>query len=568
MIALWTEGYVTEGEGGRTAPYAESEFFDTAAWRTRPRRRSRRRDRRRRRPASPRALPRARWPGQGRLSSPGSAVAASARRRGIGRALLLRCAEVARAEGWQAMALWSRAYQTAAHRLYESAGYRRMPERDDVDASGHARRVFRLSLDPLREWRRGEPHAAPRGIDRHARAARRGARRGALGGGAGAGDLGLARQPATSASASTLWLELTLEAARAGREGPFTTRDARREPRSAAAATSTSAPHDRVVEIGWTWLNPSAWRSGANVEAKLLMMRHAFETPRLRAGRVQDRRPQRALARGARRAAGPVRGDHAQPHDRPRRRPARLRLLQRDRLRVARGSRQPASAAWSDERRGLAESGNRTGPRAALRGDRGRSSTRSSRSGTRCRPTTPRSRRSSARGRRSARSPMPGASGAPSTSAGWRTPTPSSSSPRPRASRSATPSSPSARATRPGRPASASPSSRHSPSSPTIAAAASAPPSSMRSGPASRPSASRTWRSRRRRPTSTRSASTSATAFASASSSTTAKRPAEAEQTPRSGDVSRRRAQRVVDEGAEQLAGLGRGRLGASRSAR
>jgi len=33
-----------------------------------------------------------------------------------------------------------------------------------------------------------------------------------------------------------------------------------------------------VVEIGWTWLNPSAWRSGANVEAKLLMMRHAFET--------------------------------------------------------------------------------------------------------------------------------------------------------------------------------------------------------------------------------------------------------------------------------------------------
>ena len=37
-------------------------------------------------------------------------------------------------------------------------------------------------------------------------------------------------------------------------------------------------PRDRVVEIGWTWLHPSAWRSGANVEAKLLMMRHAFET--------------------------------------------------------------------------------------------------------------------------------------------------------------------------------------------------------------------------------------------------------------------------------------------------
>jgi len=33
-----------------------------------------------------------------------------------------------------------------------------------------------------------------------------------------------------------------------------------------------------VVEIGWTWLHPSAWRSGVNVEAKLMMMRHAFET--------------------------------------------------------------------------------------------------------------------------------------------------------------------------------------------------------------------------------------------------------------------------------------------------
>jgi len=34
---------------------------------------------------------------------------------------------------------------------------------------------------------------------------------------------------------------------------------------------------DRVVEIGWTWLNPSAWRSGINVEAKLLMLGHAFD---------------------------------------------------------------------------------------------------------------------------------------------------------------------------------------------------------------------------------------------------------------------------------------------------
>jgi N-acetyltransferase len=31
------------------------------------------------------------------------------------------------------------------------------------------------------------------------------------------------------------------------------------------------------LEIGGTWLAPSAWRTGANIEAKLLMLEHAFE---------------------------------------------------------------------------------------------------------------------------------------------------------------------------------------------------------------------------------------------------------------------------------------------------
>jgi len=34
---------------------------------------------------------------------------------------------------------------------------------------------------------------------------------------------------------------------------------------------------DRVLEIGNTWLVPPAWGTGANVEAKLLLMEHAFE---------------------------------------------------------------------------------------------------------------------------------------------------------------------------------------------------------------------------------------------------------------------------------------------------
>ena len=36
-------------------------------------------------------------------------------------------------------------------------------------------------------------------------------------------------------------------------------------------------PADRVLEIGNTWLNPRAWGTGANTEAKYLLLRHAFE---------------------------------------------------------------------------------------------------------------------------------------------------------------------------------------------------------------------------------------------------------------------------------------------------
>ena len=34
---------------------------------------------------------------------------------------------------------------------------------------------------------------------------------------------------------------------------------------------------DRVVEIGHSWLAPEAWGTGANIEAKFLLLEHAFE---------------------------------------------------------------------------------------------------------------------------------------------------------------------------------------------------------------------------------------------------------------------------------------------------
>jgi RimJ/RimL family protein N-acetyltransferase len=47
----------------------------------------------------------------------------------------------------------------------------------------------------------------------------------------------------------------------------------------------TIVPEHRRLEIGWTWLGRAHQRSGANREAKLLQLTHAFET--LRANRVE-----------------------------------------------------------------------------------------------------------------------------------------------------------------------------------------------------------------------------------------------------------------------------------------
>jgi len=145
VIALWTEAYVDEGEGGRTLPYAEADFRETFA-----------------RGRVFVAELEGEVVGVVALAAPGTpghavargeeaelsrlVVSASARRLGLGRALAGRCHEEAQTANWSAIALWSRRYQTAAHQLYESLGYERVTERDGTDESGHERLVFRLSL--------------------------------------------------------------------------------------------------------------------------------------------------------------------------------------------------------------------------------------------------------------------------------------------------------------------------------------------------------------------------------------------------------------------------------------
>ena len=93
------------------------------------------------------------------------------------------------------------------------------------------------------------------------------------------------------------WFDASLAESEAGREGVFATID-----RASGEPIGSTRFHDwrevhRGVEIGWTWLSPSMWRTGANVEAKLLLLEYAFE--HLRCVRVEfktDARNERSRA--------------------------------------------------------------------------------------------------------------------------------------------------------------------------------------------------------------------------------------------------------------------------------
>jgi RimJ/RimL family protein N-acetyltransferase len=79
------------------------------------------------------------------------------------------------------------------------------------------------------------------------------------------------------------WFDATLGTDAAGEGDPTETGAfaVRRNADGAVVGTSrylNVRRHDRVVEVGWTWFNPSVWQTGVNVETKLLMFTNAFET--------------------------------------------------------------------------------------------------------------------------------------------------------------------------------------------------------------------------------------------------------------------------------------------------
>ena len=74
------------------------------------------------------------------------------------------------------------------------------------------------------------------------------------------------------------WASTTLAAQDAGSELPFATIEAATGRPIGSSRYLNIAMDHRRLEIGWTWLAPAWQRSGANREAKLLMLTHAFET--------------------------------------------------------------------------------------------------------------------------------------------------------------------------------------------------------------------------------------------------------------------------------------------------
>jgi RimJ/RimL family protein N-acetyltransferase len=74
------------------------------------------------------------------------------------------------------------------------------------------------------------------------------------------------------------WFEEATRARAAGTASHFATLDARSGRPIGSTSFCTPRPDHRGLEIGWTWMTPAAWGTGANAEAKLLQLGYAFET--------------------------------------------------------------------------------------------------------------------------------------------------------------------------------------------------------------------------------------------------------------------------------------------------
>jgi RimJ/RimL family protein N-acetyltransferase len=97
------------------------------------------------------------------------------------------------------------------------------------------------------------------------------------------------------------WIDNALADRRADRRLPFAVLDADRRAVIGSTSFWDFDAHNRHVEIGSTWLSRTAWGTGSNAEAKLLLMAHAFEDLELERVAlrtdIRNERSQRAIER-------------------------------------------------------------------------------------------------------------------------------------------------------------------------------------------------------------------------------------------------------------------------------
>ena len=74
------------------------------------------------------------------------------------------------------------------------------------------------------------------------------------------------------------WIEQSLANREEGTEMPFATILRDGDKVVGSSRYMNIEPRHRRLEIGYTWISPRWQRSAVNTEAKLLMMRHAFDT--------------------------------------------------------------------------------------------------------------------------------------------------------------------------------------------------------------------------------------------------------------------------------------------------
>lgn len=75
-----------------------------------------------------------------------------------------------------------------------------------------------------------------------------------------------------------VWMEAALAEAEQGVAGVWAIIDRRTGVAVGSTRYMNLRPEHHGLEIGWTWLGEAWWRTGMNVETKLLLLRRAFET--------------------------------------------------------------------------------------------------------------------------------------------------------------------------------------------------------------------------------------------------------------------------------------------------